>query len=106
MDKLEGCKIGKYSLITTGSILLPGVKVGENAMVAAGALVSKDVLDGRVVRGVPAKDVGAIEDIKDNGKDVYPWPEHLEENRGYPWQQEESQKTLWFKFLTITYPSL
>ena len=92
MDKLEGCKIGKFSLITTGSILLPGVKVGENAMVAAGAVVSKDVPDGRVFKGVPAKDICAIEDIKDNGKDVYPWKEYLEEYRGYPWQ--EAQKKL------------
>ena len=94
MDKLEGCKVGKYALITTGSILLPGVKVGENTMVAAGAVVSKDVADGRVVRGVPAKDVCAIEDIKDNGQDIYPWKEHLEEFRGYPWQVEEMTKKM------------
>ena len=92
MDKLEGCKIGKYSLVTTGSIILPGVTIGENTMVAAGAVVSKDVPSGRVVRGVPAKDVCAIEDIKDGQKDVYPWKDHLEEYRGYPWQIDEYSK--------------
>ena len=89
MDRLEGCKIGKYAIVTTGSILLPGVTVGENTLVAAGAVVSKDVLDGRVVRGVPAKDVGSVEDIRDaDGNAIYPWKEHLDEFRGYPWQTE------------------
>lgn len=89
MDKLKGCKIKKYALVTTGSILLPGVEVGENTLVAAGAVVSKNVEDGKVVRGVPAKVTGDIENIKDEeGKQVYPWKEYLEEYRGYPWQEE------------------
>ncbi|MDY3299446.1 MAG: DapH/DapD/GlmU-related protein, partial [Limosilactobacillus reuteri] len=35
--------------------ILPGVTVGENAVVAAGAVVSKDVPDNTVVAGVLAK---------------------------------------------------
>ncbi len=90
MDKLKGCKIGKYAIVTTGSILLPGVVIGENTLVAAGAVVSKDVQAGRVVRGVPARDVGNIEDIRDEeGEQIYPWKEYLDEYRGYPWQDEE-----------------
>ncbi len=92
MDKLEGCKIGKYAIVTTGSILLPGVKIGENTLVAAGAVVSKDVPDGKVVMGVPAKIRGNVEDIRDEeGNQVYPWKQFLEEYRGYPWQKEEKK---------------
>lgn len=91
MDKLEGCKIGKYALVTARTTLLPGVSVGENTLVAAGALVSKDVMSGKVVRGFPAKEVGNIEDIRDkDGNQVYPWPQFLEEYRGYPWQNEDN----------------
>lgn len=45
----KGCKIG------SGSTLLPGVTVGENAVVGAGAVVTKDVPEASTVMGVPAK---------------------------------------------------
>ncbi len=41
--------------IGAGATILPGVTVGENAMVAAGAVVSKDVEPNTVVGGVPAR---------------------------------------------------
>jgi acetyltransferase-like isoleucine patch superfamily enzyme len=39
---------------------LPGVTIGENAVVAAGAVVSKDVPANTVVGGVPAKFIKSI----------------------------------------------
>jgi acetyltransferase-like isoleucine patch superfamily enzyme len=41
--------------IGAGAIVLPGVTVGENSVVAAGSVVSKDVPDNVVVAGIPAK---------------------------------------------------
>jgi len=41
--------------IGVGATILPGVTVGENAVVAAGAVVSKNVPDNSVVGGIPAK---------------------------------------------------
>jgi acetyltransferase-like isoleucine patch superfamily enzyme len=41
--------------IGTGAVLLPGVTVGENAIVGAGAVVTQDVPDNAVVAGVPAR---------------------------------------------------
>lgn len=41
--------------IGAGATILPGVTVGENAVVAAGAVVSKDVEDNTVVGGIPAR---------------------------------------------------
>jgi acetyltransferase-like isoleucine patch superfamily enzyme len=40
-----------------GAIVLPGVTIGENAVVAAGAVVSRDVEPGMLVAGVPARPV-------------------------------------------------
>jgi acetyltransferase-like isoleucine patch superfamily enzyme len=50
-------KSGSY--IGTGAILLPGVTVGRESVVAAGAVVIRDVLTKTVVAGVPAKVVGS-----------------------------------------------
>jgi acetyltransferase-like isoleucine patch superfamily enzyme len=47
--------IRKNAWIGAGATILPGVTVGENAVVAAGAVVSKDVPANTVVGGVPAK---------------------------------------------------
>ena len=41
--------------IGANATILPGVTIGENAVIAAGAVVSKDVPDNVVVGGVPAK---------------------------------------------------
>ena len=47
--------IGDNSWIGAKSIILPGVSVGNFSIVAAGAVVNKDVADYTVVAGVPAK---------------------------------------------------
>jgi acetyltransferase-like isoleucine patch superfamily enzyme len=47
--------IKQNAWIGAGATILPGVTVGENAIVAAGAVVSKDVGANTVVAGVPAK---------------------------------------------------
>lgn len=48
-------KIGKYVWIGTGAIILPGVNIGDNSVVGAGAVVTKNVPPGVVVVGNPAK---------------------------------------------------
>ena len=54
--------IGDYAWICTRSIILPGVKVGKYAVVAAGAVVTKDVADFEIVGGIPAKVIGMREE--------------------------------------------
>ena len=47
--------IKKNAWIGAGATILPGVTIGENAVVAAGAVVSSDVAPNTIVGGVPAK---------------------------------------------------
>lgn len=50
--------IDDYAWICSRSILLPGVHIGEGAVVASGAVVTKDVPPYTVVGGIPAKKIG------------------------------------------------
>ncbi len=53
--------VKKGAAVLTGSIILPGVTIGENALVAAGAVVNRDVEERTLIGGVPAK---LIKDLK------------------------------------------
>jgi maltose O-acetyltransferase len=50
--------IGDYVWIASKVTILPGVKIGRGAVVATGAVVTKDVADYAIVGGVPAKTIG------------------------------------------------
>lgn len=51
-------EIGDYVFIGSRAVILPGVKIGRGAIVAAGAVVTKDVPEYMIVGGVPAKEIG------------------------------------------------
>ena len=50
--------IGKKSFIGARAMILPGVCIGENAIIGAMSVVSKDVPDHQIVAGNPAKKIG------------------------------------------------
>ena len=58
---LKSIVIKRNAWIGAGATILPGVTVGENSIVAAGAVVNKDVPDNSIVGGVPAKLLRTIE---------------------------------------------
>ena len=49
--------IKENAWICIGAIICPGVTIGRNAIVAAGAVVTKDVPDNTLVGGVPARKI-------------------------------------------------
>lgn len=82
---LKGCTLADFSVVATMSVVLPGVTVGKNSLVGAHSLVSKDVPEGMVVAGSPAKVICPASKIKlQDGSDAeaYPWTRHF--HRGYP----------------------
>lgn len=56
--RTESVEISDYVFIGPRAIILPGVKIGKGAVVAAGAVVTHDVSDFTIVGGVPAKEIG------------------------------------------------
>ena len=67
-DNLRGVIIKKDAKIGAGAVILPGVVIGAGALVGAGAVVTRDVKDGAVVVGNPAKVIKTISQIKDYEK--------------------------------------
>jgi acetyltransferase-like isoleucine patch superfamily enzyme len=59
---LDGATLRRACRIGGGAVLLPGVEVGEEAFVAAGAVVTKDVPARAVVVGVPARQIREVPD--------------------------------------------
>jgi acetyltransferase-like isoleucine patch superfamily enzyme len=53
-------KICDGAWLCVGAIVLPGVTIGENALVAAGAVVNRDVPANTLVAGVPASPVKTL----------------------------------------------
>ena len=54
--------IKENAWICVGAIICPGVTIGKNAIVAAGAVVTKDVPDNVMVGGNPARIIKKIEE--------------------------------------------
>ena len=54
-DKLLPTKIGRDVWIGANAVILGGVTIGDGAVVAAGAIVTKDVESGAIVAGNPAR---------------------------------------------------
>ncbi len=50
-------RVKRGAWVGAAAIVLPGVTIGENAVVAAGAIVTKDVADQTIVGGNPAKPI-------------------------------------------------
>jgi acetyltransferase-like isoleucine patch superfamily enzyme len=61
-EPLVGATLRRACRVGGGAVLLPGVEVGEEAFVAAGAVVTSDVQARKVVMGVPARMVRDVPD--------------------------------------------
>jgi UDP-2-acetamido-3-amino-2,3-dideoxy-glucuronate N-acetyltransferase len=52
--------IRRAARVGGGSVLLPGVTIGENALVGAGSIVTRDVPSQAIVAGNPARQIGTV----------------------------------------------
>lgn len=80
--------IKSYAQVGAGSVVLPGVIIGNNSFAAAGSVVTKNVDSFMVVMGSPARVYCDIRELRGLNEEVlYPWKDFLTSNRGFPWEK-------------------
>ncbi len=61
-------KIGNYVYIGSSALIMPGVTIGNNVLIAAGSVVTKSIPDNTVVAGNPAKIICSTQDYYQKNK--------------------------------------
>jgi acetyltransferase-like isoleucine patch superfamily enzyme len=59
---IKGATIRRGARVGGGAVLCPGIEIGEEAFIAAGAVVTKDAPAGKVLMGVPARVVRDVDE--------------------------------------------
>ena len=82
-----GVHVHPFAIIATASIVMPGINIGQDSLIGAGAIVTKSVDPYAVAVGNPAKIISDVRKIKNKitGEPAYPWREHFETYM--PWEK-------------------
>jgi acetyltransferase-like isoleucine patch superfamily enzyme len=83
-EDLLGVIVEDFVVLAAKVMVFPGIKIGKDAVVAAGSVVKENVLAGKVMLGNPAKSVcdAKILRLHNNPKvKAYPWRNRF--HRGY-----------------------
>ena len=85
-EDFEGVHVHPFAIIATGSIIMPGLEIGQDCLIGAGAIVTKSVNPYAVAVGNPAKVISDVRKVrhKITGKPAYPWREHF--STYMPWE--------------------
>ncbi|NLK55807.1 MAG: N-acetyltransferase [Bacteroidales bacterium] len=98
-ENLVGVHVHSFAIVATGSIIMPGLDIGQDCLIGAGAIVTKSVEPYAVAVGNPAKAISDVRKIKNKitGELAYPWREHFRNHM--PWDKIGFDK--WYSSLDI-----
>lgn len=85
-EQVKGPSIGDYTQVGIQSSIIGDICVGENCLIGAASVLSKDFEDYSFIIGSPAKRKGDVRNLKsESGEPLYPWK--IRFSRGMPWQE-------------------
>lgn len=99
-EDFVGVHVHSFAIVATGAILMPGLEIGQDALVAAGAIVTRSVDAYAVVAGNPGKVISDVRKIRNKitGKPVYPWRHHFKTYM--PWADSDFER--WYRELDLS----
>ena len=98
-DYFMGVHVYPFAVVATGAIVMPGVKIGQDALIGACANVTKNVEPYSVVVGIPGKSITDVRKLKHKvtGEAAYPWRDHF--SHYMPWFKSDFET--WYASLDI-----
>ncbi len=98
-EHFVGVHVHPFAIVATGAVIMPGLDIGQDSLIGAGAIVTKSVDAYALAVGNPAKVISDVRKIKNKitGEDVYPWREHF--SHYMPW--DETGFEAWYAALDI-----
>ena len=86
-ENFVGVHIHSFAIVATASIIMPGLDIGQDSLIGAGAIVTKSVEPYAVAVGNPAKSISDVRNVKNKvtGEPVYPWRNHF--SNYMPWDK-------------------
>ena len=94
-----GVHVKSFAIVATSAIVMPGLEIGQDSLVAAGAIITKPVAPYAVVAGNPGKQISDVRKIKNKitGEPVYPWRHHF--SNYMPWADSDFET--WYSSLNL-----
>lgn len=98
-ENFVGVHVHSFAIVATGALVMPGLDIGQDALVAAGAIVTKPVPPYAVVAGNPGRITSDVRKVKSKitGQPVYPWRHHFKTYM--PWAESDFQH--WYQSLDL-----
>jgi acetyltransferase-like isoleucine patch superfamily enzyme len=98
-NNFVGVHIHSFAIVATGSIIMPGLDLGQDCLIGAGAIVTKSVAPYAIAVGNPARVISDVRKTKNKitGEPAYPWRDHF--SNYMPWKDCGFDK--WYESLTL-----
>ena len=94
-DRVGPIVIGSNSFLGNNVIVLPGTTIGSKTIIGAGSVVTRDIPDGTVFAGNPARHISDFEDYVhkiENDTRAYPWAELLKQHEKHVYDPRLEQQ--------------
>lgn len=87
-DKFSRVKIGNNCHIGMNALIMPGITIGDNFIIGAGAIVTHDIPSGSIAVGIPARVIETVEEYIEKNKDDIAPTKHLSWEEKRRWVED------------------